>query len=111
MVARIFIEALEILETIGVFVENEEALELLDGAGARVDSPQTWVQVPAHLVIRALATAPGRVKVFNRLGECVMDLGEDRVHFNPGSAALRIFDYQLGKARTPITQDLIFFST
>ena len=109
--ARIFSEALDILEKIGVFVENDEALELLDGAGAQVDSPKTRVHIPPHLVIRALATTPGRVEVFNRLGECVMDLGEDRVHFNPGSAALRVFDYQLGRARTPTTQDLIFFST
>jgi trimethylamine--corrinoid protein Co-methyltransferase len=109
--ARIFSEALEILERVGVFVENDEALELLDGAGAKVDGPGGRVLIPPHLVIRALATTPGRVKVFDRTGECAMDLGEDRVHFNPGSAALRIFDYQLGKARTPITQDLIFFST
>lgn len=109
--ARIFTEALEILEKIGVFVENDEALALLDGAGARIDSHTGRVQIPSHLVIRALATAPGRIKVFNRLGECVMDLGGDRVHFNPGSAALRIFDYQLGRARTPVTQDLISFST
>lgn len=109
--ARIFTEALEILERIGVYVENEEALELLHGAGARVEASRQRVSVPPQLVIRALATTPGRVRVYDRTGECAMDLGEDRVHFNPGSAALRVFDYQLGKARTPVTQDLIFFST
>jgi trimethylamine--corrinoid protein Co-methyltransferase len=40
-----------------------------------------------------------------------MDLGEDRVHFNPGSAALRIYDHQQGKARVPVTADLVSFAT
>jgi len=109
--ARIFDEALAILEKVGVFVENNEALELLDAAGARLDSEKGRVLIPPHLVIRALATAPGRIRIFDRLGECAMDLGGDRVHFNPGSAALRVYDYALGKARTPITEDVIAFST
>jgi trimethylamine--corrinoid protein Co-methyltransferase len=108
--ARIFDEALSILEKVGVFVENDEALQLLDGAGARIESSKGRVLIPPHLVIRALATTPGRIKIFNRKGEDVMDLGGDRVHFNPGSAALRILDYELGRARTPITEDLVNFS-
>jgi len=108
--ARIFDEALVILENVGVFVDNDEALQLLDGAGSRIESSKGRVLIPPHLVIRALASAPGRIKVFNRRGEDVMDLGDDRVHFNPGSAALRILDYDQGRARTPVTQDLVNFS-
>ena len=108
--SRIFDEALRILETVGVYVENDEALQLLDGAGARIESSKGRVLIPPHLVIRALATAPGRIRVFDRLGESVMDLGGDRVHFNPGSAALRVFDFELQRARTPITEDLMNFS-
>jgi trimethylamine--corrinoid protein Co-methyltransferase len=36
-----------------------------------------------------------------------MDLGERRVHFNPGSAALRILDPETGRARVPATDDLV----
>jgi len=108
--ARIFDEALAILEKVGVFVENDEALQLLDGAGARIEKSKGRVLIPPHLVIRALATAPGRIRIFNRKGEDVMDLGGDRVHFNPGSAALRVFDFELRRARTPITEDLVNFS-
>jgi trimethylamine--corrinoid protein Co-methyltransferase len=39
-----------------------------------------------------------------------MDLGDDRVHFNPGSAALKVLDHDLGRARIPVTQDLVNFS-
>lgn len=107
---KIFDEAVTILEKVGVYVENEEALGLLDGAGAAIDKAHGRVRIPPHLVMRALATAPGRIAVFNRLGDRVMDLGGDRVHFNPGSAALRIYDPEQGRARTPVTADLISFS-
>lgn len=108
--ARIFDEALGILERVGVFVENDEAIQLLDGAGARIDGPGGRVLMPAQLVVRALATAPGRIRVFDRHGNTAMDLGGDRVHFNPGSAALRVFDYESGRARTPTTEDMVSFS-
>lgn len=104
-------EAKGILEEIGVFVENDEALALLDGAGARIDKEKARVFIPASMVEKALETAPERVLVYNRRGEPVMDLGEDRVHFNPGSAALRIYDYRMGKARTPVTDDLVKFAS
>jgi trimethylamine--corrinoid protein Co-methyltransferase len=104
-------EAKRILEEIGVFVENAEAVSLLDGGGARVDREKGRVFIPAPLVDRALETAPERVLVYNRFGEAVMDLGGDRVHFNPGSAALRIYDYREGRARTPLTRDLVRFAT
>jgi trimethylamine--corrinoid protein Co-methyltransferase len=104
-------EAIEILEKIGVFVENDEAIELLSGAGARVDKEQGRVMIPGPIVEKALETAPSRVLVYDRHGEPVMDLGGDRVHFNPGSAALRIYDHEQKRARTPVTADLVRFAS
>ncbi len=104
-------EAVSILEEIGIFVENDEALSLLDGAGAGIDATDGMVKIPSSLVEKALETAPSRVMVYDRYGEVAMDLGGDRVHFNPGSAALRIYDYERGKARTPETDDLVRFAT
>ena len=96
---KIVEEAIDILERIGVFVENDEAIELLDGAGAQVVASTGRILIPAPLIESALRSTPERIQVFDRFGEMTMDLGEDRVHFNPGSAALRVFDYALGKAR------------
>ena len=109
--ARIVAEAIEILERIGVFVENDEAIELLAGAGAGLDSGHGRVMLPGRLVEKALETAPSRVLIYDRRGEPAMDLGGDRVHFNPGSAALRIYDHGQRKARTPVTADLVGFAT
>jgi len=96
---RIVGEAKRILEEIGVFVENEEAMNLLEGAGARVDRAKRQALIPASLVHKAVGSAPSKVALYNRRGEQVMDLGGDRVHFNPGSAALRIYDMKERRAR------------
>jgi len=103
-------EAISVLEKIGVIVDNEAALAALAAAGARVDQPQRRVRIPAECVQRTLRTAPRRVRVYDLQGKVAMDLGENRLHFNPGSAALRIFDAQTGDARTPLTQDLVRFA-
>jgi trimethylamine---corrinoid protein Co-methyltransferase len=108
---KIVDEAKRILDEIGVFVENDEALKLLDGAGARIDAKSRQVRIPAALVEKAVESAPSKVSLYNRRGEQVMDLGGDRVHFNPGSAALRIYDPKEKRARTPVTADLARFSS
>ena len=108
---KIVDEAKRILDEIGVFVENDEALDILQGAGARVENDAKRVRIPADLVDKAVETAPSKVILYNRRGEPVMDLGGDRSHFNPGSAALRIYDGREGRARTPVTADLVRFAT
>ncbi len=108
---RIVEEAVTILEKVGIFVENEEAIALLDGAGGKVEGKKGRVRIPADLVEKGLGTAPSEVALYNRRGEKVMDLGGDRIHFNPGSAALRIFDHEKGEARMPVTADLVKFAT
>jgi trimethylamine--corrinoid protein Co-methyltransferase len=107
---KIVDEAKRILEEIGVFVENDEALEILAGAGARVDRAAKRAHIRADLVDRAIETAPSKVVLHDRSGAPVMELAGDRSHFNPGSAALRIYDAAEGRARAPATSDLVRFA-
>jgi trimethylamine--corrinoid protein Co-methyltransferase len=104
---RIVDEGMSILEEVGVFVENDEALGLLGDTGARVDTAQNRVHIPRDLVEKCLKTTPGHIQVYDRDGELRLDLRDDNVHFDPGSAALRIFDPELGKPRDAITADLV----
>jgi len=106
-VKQIIDEALVILMDVGAFVENGEGLKLLAEAGAQVDHTQNRAHIPPNLVEKCLKTAPSHIKVYDREGESALDLREDMVHFNPGSAALRIFDPQLGKPRDAFTKDLV----
>jgi trimethylamine--corrinoid protein Co-methyltransferase len=97
-------DALRVLETIGFEVENREALELLGGAGVRIAGARAFAD--EHAVRRALGTTPARVEVFDRDGGPALDLSGDRVHFDPGSAAIFILDSETGRRRAPLTADL-----
>jgi trimethylamine--corrinoid protein Co-methyltransferase len=115
LVEKIHGEALDVLAGKGIFVENDEALELLDGAGARPQDAGSGdagrvVRLPGDLVTRALESAPKRIRVFDAAGEPAMDLGDDRVHFDPGSAAINILDGESGRQRKPTSQDALDFS-
>jgi trimethylamine--corrinoid protein Co-methyltransferase len=100
-------EAMDILEQVGVFVENKEGKRLLEEAGAKVDHDHHRVHIPSKVVQACLKTAPEHIEVYNRDGELKLDLRDDQVHFDPGSAALRIFDPDLGRPRDAVTADLV----
>ncbi len=104
---RIVDEAMDILKEVGVFVENQEALQLLGDAGAKADPAQNRVHIPSDLVDRCLQTAPAHIQVYGRNGELTLDLRDDNIHFDPGSVALRIFDPQQGQPRDAVTADLV----
>jgi len=96
-------DALRALEIVGFFVENDDALALLRGAGLRVDGHRVFA--PEEPVRAALATAPRTFTVFDRDCRPAMELGGDAVHFDPGSAAIWFLDPVAGR-RTPTTTDL-----
>lgn len=98
-------DALAVLEATGFYVENEEALALLAGAGLRLDRGRAWA--PPAAIRRALSTAPARIAVYDRDGALALDLGADRVHFDPGSAAIFCLDPRTRRRRPPVTPDLV----
>jgi len=87
----LFLSVLEVLEHTGVRVDNDEGLELLSSAGARV-GPQRRVHIPSYLVEDALACAPRRITIYNRLGERVMFLEDRRVYFCSQTDSTFFFD-------------------
>jgi trimethylamine--corrinoid protein Co-methyltransferase len=96
-------DALRALETVGFFVENDEALGLLRGAGVRLEGQRAFVgEKPVRA---ALASAPQQFTVFDREEKPALELGGDAVQFDPGSAALWFLDPVTGR-RKPETPDL-----
>jgi trimethylamine---corrinoid protein Co-methyltransferase len=89
---RIIDEAYEILSRVGVLVENDEGLALLNDHGADVDGVERRARLPRGLVERALATAPPTFTLWDQPGEVRLVVGGDEVLFNPGSAALNVLD-------------------
>ena len=87
-IRHIHIATLEVLERTGVKMTHPRGLELLDGAGARVDGDR--VRIPAWMVEDAIRKAPSRVVLGNRNGERSVFVEEDKSWFGP---SLDCIDY------------------
>jgi len=108
-IADVVAEAKRILDEVGVFVEHGKAVDLLAGAGARAGDDGR-VCIPPEMVDRALASAPSEVVVYDRYGENPVMIGGDTVNFDPGSAAIRVHDFEQGCLRASTTEDCVLFS-
>ncbi|MFW9897056.1 MAG: trimethylamine methyltransferase family protein [Candidatus Thorarchaeota archaeon] len=105
---QILIEAKHILETQGIFIENQEAVELFEKNG--LNHKGMRYLIPPDLIEKALASVPNEITLFDREGEECMILKNDIVHFDPGSAAIFILDENTGKIREGISEDFIRFT-
>lgn len=83
---EIHLATVEILESTGVFLNQPEALELLDGAGAYVVAKDR-VKIPSWMVEDALRKAPRRIGLSNRDGKRAMFLESHKFYFGPNSDA------------------------
>ncbi len=111
LLKKIVEESHVLLEQTGVFVENQEAIKLFRTAGVKIDESSRRVFISPRLVEDALASAPRTITLYDARGERSFHVGGDQVHFDPGSAALNIFDHQTQSERRPVTQDLLRFSS
>jgi trimethylamine---corrinoid protein Co-methyltransferase len=107
LVDRVIDEALGVLATTGVLIEDERALKRLADAGLGADASSGRVRFPRASVERALATAPSSVTLHDRDGSVSAVLEGDKVHFVPASSALRVLDRRTQKARAPLTPDFV----
>ncbi|MHA1954680.1 MAG: trimethylamine methyltransferase family protein, partial [Candidatus Heimdallarchaeaceae archaeon] len=107
---KVFVEAMEILEEIGFFVENQEAIEILQEAGLDIDVESRRAKLPPDLVKKSLQSAPSSITLFDREGKEVTKLEGDNICFDPGSAALNVLDSETNKIRTAVTKDYIDFT-
>lgn len=87
----LFLSVLDVLEGTGVRVDNDEGLELLRGAGARVGA-QRRVYIPSYLVADALVSAPRRIAIYRRDGEQAALLEGGRVYFASQVDSTYFFD-------------------
>ena len=109
LVEQIVDEGLTLLERHGVLVENAEALDLLASAGAAVDRASGQVRIGRKLVQDSLATTPPVITLYDRTGGRSYAVGGDEVHFDPGSAAVTLFDHATQSERKASTADLVAF--
>ena len=97
--------ALQVLENIGMQLFHDEAIALMERAGCHVNERQT-VRISREQVLKAIASAPENIPVYNREGEHVMDLGGRRAYFGTGSDLMYAFDASKGERHLPGLADI-----
>jgi trimethylamine--corrinoid protein Co-methyltransferase len=108
---ELFNGALHVLETIGLDVHNEEALEILSDAGARVEGKR--VRIPPHIVKNSLSTAPRSFTIYARDGNPDHDIliGPGRAHFGPGPTPPNFIDIDSLERRPYVKDDARIVAT
>jgi len=97
----------ELLWDVGVIVSNEEALELYKKAGAQVDFNQKLVRIPPHIIDETLMKCSPSIKLYGRDGVSPLIIGGMHTYFGTTGFATNILDYETGKYRPSLYQDLI----
>jgi trimethylamine--corrinoid protein Co-methyltransferase len=110
LAGRILDEARSVLATLGVELHDPDGVDLLASHGASVEDGGKRVGIPARLVDRALATAPRAFALHDVLGNPTHDLSGEKVHFVPGSAAIRVLDARTWALRDPVTADYVRYA-
>jgi len=105
---KIFNEAKDILENLGIFLENEDAKELFNSEGVNHEGSRYFI--PSDLIDRCLKTVPNEIKLFDREGKEHIILANDNVHYDPGSAAILYLDENTGTTRNAFEKDFVRFS-
>jgi trimethylamine--corrinoid protein Co-methyltransferase len=95
--------SLDILSRTGIVMVHDEARELLLDAGAWESKGR--LKIPEHLVMGAIASAPSRIPMHNRLGQLTMPLQEGNVFFGPGSDCPFTIDVETGQRRAGTLAD------
>jgi trimethylamine--corrinoid protein Co-methyltransferase len=108
LIDRIIDEALDVLASTGMEIRGAELRRRLADAGLPRDAGGDGrIRFPRDAVERAIASAPSNVVLYDRDGAVHADLGEDRVHFVPGSSGLKIADHRTGEVRLARTADFV----
>jgi len=105
-IEKIHQTSLEILQEIGIKMENDSLLNMLAEAGAEVDYDRQIVRISPAMVEEALEKAPSKVVLYGRDGKPDLHLEGQRVYTGTGGTAVNIFDLKDGKRRPSQARDV-----
>ena len=105
LIDRIVAEAFALISERGVTVQARVAMELLSGAGARVENG--IAHIPESLARHAIETVPRAFSLYNRAGEPAVKYGGNNVQFDPGSSCVHVLDPDTLEHRMTHAADLV----
>ncbi|RLC00334.1 MAG: hypothetical protein DRH90_18665 [Deltaproteobacteria bacterium] len=98
--------SLEILEKTGVYVEDDDAVDLFHSIGCRVDDNKRIVKIPHYLVEKAIRTAPSRIVLGARNHDKSFIMEGKRVTFTSFGEGVSVVDINTGEIRDSTKKDL-----
>lgn len=101
----IYVSALDVLENVGIRIDETNALRIFDDSGAVVDHKRQHVWLPAGLVEEAIRKAPSRFTWFARNPSNNARMDNGRVHFSPGGTFAVMVDLETGERRPTTLKD------
>ncbi len=104
-VERIHQTSLQILEEVGVSVEDDYFLDLFDRVGASVDRKSHTVRVSPVLTQDLVSLAPSQFLLAGGTRENDMWIGDRHVHLGSGGACVRVLDLESGIPRDSSLKD------
>lgn len=107
---RVHATALGLLEDIGLQIQEPEALEVLSGAGARVDRATRRVRFPADMVERARKAAPSQFTLYGRDPKSGVTLRPGDVYYTTNGYATQVYDPGRGTRRAIRQEDLAWLT-
>ena len=96
---------LQVLEKTGIYLDHEEAEDILLSAGAKKDE-YGRILFPSVMVEDALEKSAARLKLWDRDKNSSILLRNGRTYFGPGSDALYNLDRQTGEIRRSTISDI-----
>ncbi len=104
-IERVHLATLEVMEKTGLYVGTEEALDILEGGGARVDREKQIAKFPAYLVEDCIRSAPANIVLHGRDPAHDVILEGNRVNFCTFGQGVSVMELD-GMVRDSVTTDV-----
>ena len=102
----IHLATLEVLERTGVFVEDDEPLDIFADGGCRIDRENRVVRIPPHVVAESLAACPHSLLYCGRTPDRDFIVEPGRVTFTNFDEGIKYIDPYTGEYRDPTIADV-----
>lgn len=97
---------LEVLERTGLFVQDDDALDVFADGGCRVERETHTVKISPEVVEEAIRKTPSIYRMGARNPANDLALGGDRVQFATFMVGLNVNDLETGERRPSLLQDV-----
>ena len=98
-ISKILAEAKRLLAEVGIEVRGKSLRERLLAAGLKENNKNKRILFPEEIVEKAINDSPSIFTLFDRDGKAYTEIGENNVHFVPGSSGLKILDHRNGMSQ------------